>query len=99
MDIVPAMEIPTDRVSYYFGETRLQLILDQRTCVGLSIFFDFCDHFFCTCAGACAHVYFRDMPWNQFTFYWDNEMLMITVFGNNWATKVSVLKMEINVTR
>lgn len=57
MDIVPAMEIPTDRVSYYFGETRLQLILDQKR-VSVSIFFDFCDHFFCTCAGACAHVYF-----------------------------------------
>lgn len=27
MDIVPAMEIPTDRVSYCFGETRSQLIL------------------------------------------------------------------------
>lgn len=40
MDIVPAMEIPTDRVSYCFGETRLQLILDQER-VPVSIFFDF----------------------------------------------------------
>lgn len=58
MDIVPAMEIPTDRVSYYFGETRLQLILDQKR-VSVSIFFDFYDLFLHLRRSMRIHLFLR----------------------------------------